>query len=90
MKRLFQIKHIYPDILIVDPPRAGLTEQIVNKIIDTKLPELIYISCGPSTYCRDIKPMLDNGYKIEKLYLLDNFPSTYHFEIISKLQYTGS
>ncbi len=77
-----------PDLMIVDPPRSGMTKDIVNKIIDKKVPELIYISCGPSTYCRDIKPMLENGYEIEKFYILDNFPSTYHFEIISKLKYT--
>lgn len=78
-------KHKNIDFLLVDPPRSGLTDRIINSIIDKKIRNIIYISCNPSTYARDVYKLIQNGYKIEKLFLLDNFPVTYHFEIISKV-----
>jgi|GEM_PF-2910253 23S rRNA (uracil1939-C5)-methyltransferase len=73
------------DAVFVDPPRSGLTSRLIKNIIDKKIKDIYYISCNPTTYLRDIKILLENKYEIEKLILLDNFPATYHFEIISKL-----
>ncbi|MCX8058147.1 MAG: TRAM domain-containing protein [Spirochaetes bacterium] len=73
------------DILLVDPPRSGLTERLISRIIEKKIKKLIYISCNPSTFVRDFSKLNRNGYNIDNLVFLDNFAGTYHFELISKI-----
>ncbi len=77
---------ISPKTVVVDPPRAGITTK-GRKTINAISPDVIvYISCNPSTYARDIKDFLKNGYKLDKITLIDMFPGTHHIEIISKLK----
>jgi 23S rRNA (uracil1939-C5)-methyltransferase len=78
--------HLYtPEFIVIDPPRSGLSKkgrQTVNAIN----PEvIIYVSCNPSTYARDLKDFIKNGYKLNKLIFIDMFPCTHHIEIISQL-----
>lgn len=68
------------DLLIVDPPRAGLHESVVQKILDQQPTGLIYLSCNPSTQARDIKLLMDGGYKIVYAQAFNFFPRTPHIE----------
>lgn len=74
------------DTLLVDPPRAGLTNNIIKNIISKKIRKIIYVSCNPSTFARDIKSLIENNYKLKYLKMIDNFPLTYHIEVIGVLE----
>ena len=73
----FNFSHV-----LVDPPRSGLTDDVINIIY--KYINIIYISCNPKSYIRDIK--LLSSHEIKKIELFDQFPNTEHLEIISLLQ----
>ena len=69
------------DLLIVDPPRSGISKETINNILESNIPKVIYMSCDPHTLSRDLK-ILQDKYEVEKSYLLDIFPETYHVESI--------
>lgn len=82
-KALQIIKDFSPDIVIIDPPRAGLTKEVINKVVNiSNLKKIIYVSCDPATLARDIKLFIENGFKIKETNLIDMFPNTYHIESI--------
>ena len=68
--------------MLVDPPRSGLTDDVINII--SKHKNIIYISCNTKSYLRDIKLLC--SHEIKKIELFDQFPNTEHLEIISLLQ----
>ena len=75
-----------PNIVLVDPPRAGLEKQVVDGILKLH-PELIaYISCDPSTLARDVRRFINGGYKLKDVTPFDLFPQTFHIESISVFQ----
>lgn len=71
--------------ILVDPPRAGMEKEVIDTIINSKINRIIYVSCNPSTFSRDLSLLSIAGFKLEDLYIIDNFPSTYHIEIIGKI-----
>ncbi len=73
------------DILVVDPPRPGLTNGALEKILILEPERIVYVSCNPSTLARDIKKLLGQ-YNIESLRVIDFFPQTYHIESIAVLR----
>jgi 23S rRNA (uracil1939-C5)-methyltransferase len=73
------------DLLVFDPPRDGLSEGETKLIVQNKPKRIIYISCNPTTLARDLRVLTSNGYKIESVHLVDNFPQTYHIESVVKL-----
>lgn len=73
------------DIIILDPPRSGVTRKVIDQIIKEQIPEIIYISCEPNTLIRDLNILLNNGYDIKDFKLLDMFPLTYHVECCTLL-----
>ncbi|MEA2076838.1 MAG: 23S rRNA (uracil(1939)-C(5))-methyltransferase RlmD [Candidatus Marinimicrobia bacterium] len=75
-----------PDLAIVDPPRAGLNPKFVKQLIALKPPNIVYVSCNPSTQARDIALLLEAGYKVEKIQPVDMFPHTAHIETVAKLR----
>ncbi len=75
--------------MIVDPPREGLEPQALGLICDVKPQKLFYISCGPDTLMRDLKPLVAAGYKVEAVQLFDLFPRTPHFETFVELTLEG-
>lgn len=73
-----------PDVLIVDPPRAGMHKNLVSHIFDLEPKAIVYVSCNPTTQARDIE-LLKDKYKISELVPVDMFPHTYHVESICRL-----
>jgi 23S rRNA (uracil1939-C5)-methyltransferase len=73
------------DVLIADPPRPGLTNTVLNNILALNPERIVYVSCNPSTFARDLKKMHVN-YQLESIRLIDFFPQTYHIESIAFLK----
>ncbi|OGU59251.1 MAG: 23S rRNA (uracil-5-)-methyltransferase RumA [Ignavibacteria bacterium GWF2_33_9] len=73
-----------PDVLLIDPPRAGMHKNLVQHIIEIKPKNIIYVSCNPATQARDMI-LLKEFYEIESCTPVDMFPQTYHTESVAKL-----
>ena len=71
--------------VVLDPPRTGLDTQMIQYLIKLKPANILYISCGPDTLCRDLKIFSEGGYKLKETQIIDMFPRTAHFETISLL-----
>lgn len=71
-----------PDLIIVDPPRDGIHPKAIGKIIGFGAPEIIYVSCKPTSLARDLEIFQQEGYKVEKVKLMDMFPRTVHVETV--------
>jgi 23S rRNA (uracil1939-C5)-methyltransferase len=77
-----------PDVIITDPPRAGMHEGLVNKILEIGAPTVVYVSCNPATQARDLR-LLDAKYAVAKVQPVDMFPHTHHIENIVQLKLRG-
>ncbi len=73
-----------PDLIVADPPRAGLGKDATADLLRIKSPHLTLVSCDPATLARDLKKLLE-AYRIDRLTLVDLFPQTYHFEVVAHL-----
>lgn len=80
----FVAEHGRPDVMIVDPPRAGMHEDVVNVILNAAPRRIVYVSCNPATQARDLA-MLDAKYTVEAVQPVDMFPHTQHVENVVKL-----
>ena len=74
-----------PDVVILDPPRTGC-KTILGQLVGLRPKKIIYVSCEPTTFSRDIRLFAENGYSLQRLNLIDMFPQTYHMEVIGLLQ----
>ncbi|WP_165040881.1 23S rRNA (uracil(1939)-C(5))-methyltransferase RlmD [Dysgonomonas sp. ZJ709] len=72
-------EHGRPDVIITDPPRAGMHDDVVNVILFAEPDRIVYVSCNPATQARDLS-LLDAKYKVEKVQPVDMFPHTHHVE----------
>lgn len=77
--------HGKPDVVITDPPRAGMHEKLVSKLVDIAAPKIVYISCNIATQARDIS-LLAEKYKVTKIQPVDMFPHTHHIECVCLLE----
>lgn len=77
--------HGRPDVIIVDPPRAGLHAKLINKIIEIAPPKIVYVSCNVATQARDLQ-LLSEKFIVEKLQPVDMFPHTHHIECVALLK----
>lgn len=75
----FIAEHGKPDVVITDPPRAGMHEDVVNVMLEMEAEKIVYVSCNPATQARDLK-LLDVKYKVERVRPVDMFPQTHHIE----------
>ena len=80
----FFAEHGRPDIVIIDPPRAGMHEKLVNKLLEIAAPKIVYVSCNTATQARDIA-LLSEKYQVEKVQPVDMFPHTHHIESVALL-----
>lgn len=81
----FFAKHGKPDVIITDPPRAGMHEKLVKKILEIAAPTVVYVSCNPATQARDLR-LLDEKYAVTKIQPVDMFPHTHHIENVVQLK----
>jgi 23S rRNA (uracil1939-C5)-methyltransferase len=75
-----------PDLIVMDPPRAGVGAEVCSLLARLSAPEIVYVSCDPVTLARDLKSLTQSGYKIAELHLVDMFPQTFHLETIAVLR----
>lgn len=73
-----------PDLIVVDPPRSGLTEKAIDLICELKPKELIYVSCNIKTFITNAIALEEKGYKLEFVSPIDQFPHTRHLELVTK------
>jgi 23S rRNA (uracil1939-C5)-methyltransferase len=71
-----------PDLVVLDPPRAGVGKTVSRLLVQLGAPRVRYVSCDPATLARDLGPLLTAGYRIEEAHLFDLFPQTYHIESV--------
>ena len=81
----FIAKHGRPDVIITDPPRAGMHHDVVDTILRAAPRQIVYVSCNPATQARDLA-LLDVSYRVEAIQPVDMFPHTAHVENVVKLQ----
>jgi 23S rRNA (uracil1939-C5)-methyltransferase len=77
-----------PDVVIVDPPRTGISAAAVKGLIAWRAPRVVYVSCDPPTLARDAARLVESGYRIESLQALDLFPNTPHVETVAVFSHT--
>jgi 23S rRNA (uracil1939-C5)-methyltransferase len=75
-----------PQLIVMDPPRAGVGAEVCSFLARVSSPEIVYVSCDPVTLARDLKMLVDSGYKLEELHLVDLFPQTFHLETVVVLR----
>jgi 23S rRNA (uracil1939-C5)-methyltransferase len=73
-----------PDILLTDPPRAGMHGDVIKSIIELNIPKIVYVSCNSATMARDLA-LLNDQYEITHIQPVDMFPQTYHIETVARL-----
>ena len=81
----FFAAHGKPDVIITDPPRAGMHEKLVRKILEMSAPTVVYVSCNPATQARDLS-LLNEKYAVTKIQPVDMFPHTHHIENVVQLK----
>ena len=72
-------EHGRPDVIITDPPRAGMHDDVIKTILFAEPVKIVYVSCNPATQARDLN-LLDEKYRVEKVQPVDMFPHTHHVE----------
>ena len=77
------------DLVLVDPPRTGLSQPVLEGLRRIRAPRLVYVSCDPTTLARDLKALGISGYRIESVHLADQFPQTFHIEAIVHMTHGG-
>ena len=83
-KELVEVKNVKPTAIIVDPPRRGLDETTIGKILELEVKKLVYVSCNPATMVRDIK-MMETKYEVKEIQPVDMFPFTSNVECVAVL-----
>ena len=72
--------------IVFDPPRRGIEEIALKSVIKNKIEKIVYISCNPATFARDVKILTENGYVLKKITPVDMFPQTSHIEVVGLLE----
>lgn len=84
LKKIEELKQ-KPDVIILDPPRDGIHTKAIDKIIHFGAPEIVYVSCKPTSLAKDLQIFQQNGYVIKRAKLINQFPRTVHVETVVKL-----
>jgi 23S rRNA (uracil1939-C5)-methyltransferase len=75
-----------PDIVVVDPPRAGLSQKVVRRVLEAEARKIVYVSCNPTTLAPNARQMVDAGYELKTVRPVDMFPQTPHIECVALLE----
>jgi 23S rRNA (uracil1939-C5)-methyltransferase len=82
---LAKSQDLRPDIVVADPPRAGLGDKTVKLLAAMRVPRITYLSCDPTTLARDLNGLIKSRYRVEEVHLFDLFPQTFHIESMVRL-----
>jgi 23S rRNA (uracil1939-C5)-methyltransferase len=85
LRRAAASKEPRPDFVVVDPPRAGLGKEVTTLLTSIRPGHITYVSCDPATLSRDLKSLLDSGYHLQNIHMVDLFPQTFHLETVAIL-----
>ncbi|HKV94185.1 MAG TPA: 23S rRNA (uracil(1939)-C(5))-methyltransferase RlmD [Candidatus Angelobacter sp.] len=77
--------NMQPELVVVDPPRAGLGAKSTQLLAALRVKRIIYVSCDPATLARDVRTLLETGYHVEEVHMVDLFPQTFHIESVVRL-----
>jgi 23S rRNA (uracil1939-C5)-methyltransferase len=86
LRQAIKRKEDAPDLILLDPPRAGAGVEVANLLAETGASKIVYVSCDPATLGRDLSALIQSGYRLLRLQLVDMFPQTYHMETIAMLE----
>ncbi len=75
-----------PDVVVIDPPRAGLSAKIVRRVLECEADRIVYVSCNPTTMAPNARQMVDAGYRLTRVRPVDMFPQTSHIECVALLE----
>jgi 23S rRNA (uracil1939-C5)-methyltransferase len=75
-----------PDVLVVDPPRAGLSKKVVHRIVDAAPRRIVYVSCNPTTLAPNAAELAQSGWTLRSVRPVDMFPQTHHIECVALLE----
>ena len=78
-----------PDVLVLDPPRAGLSQKFVRRVIETAPKRIVYVSCNPTTLAPNAAQLAEAGWTLKKVRPVDMFPQTHHIECVAVLEQAG-
>lgn len=81
-------KAVPPDLVVVDPPRSGLGDEVASLLAKAAPQEIVYVSCDPATLSRDLNTLIQSGYHLKQIHLVDLFPQTFHMESVVALSRT--
>jgi 23S rRNA (uracil1939-C5)-methyltransferase len=79
-----------PDVVVVDPPRAGLSQKVVRRVLEAEARRIVYVSCNPTTLAPNARQMVDAGYALRAVRPVDMFPQTPHIECVALLERRSS
>ena len=85
LRQAMQQRVATPDLVVVDPPRAGLGRDVTAALEKIRPRKITYVSCDPATLSRDLAALVQSGYRLERMHLLDLFPQTFHMESVTHL-----
>ena len=74
-----------PDVVVVDPPRAGLSQKVVRRVIEAAPKRIVYVSCNPTTLAPNAAQLTEAGYALRRVRPVDMFPQTHHVECVAVL-----
>ncbi|MCH7826898.1 MAG: 23S rRNA (uracil(1939)-C(5))-methyltransferase RlmD, partial [Bacteroidetes bacterium] len=74
-----------PQTIIIDPPRNGMHKNTIADVLELHPGKIVYVSCNPATQARDVKLLVEGGYKLVKMKPVDMFPHTFHIENVALL-----
>ncbi|MGH2981559.1 MAG: 23S rRNA (uracil(1939)-C(5))-methyltransferase RlmD [Solirubrobacterales bacterium] len=75
-----------PDVVVIDPPRAGLSQKIVRRVIECQAPRIVYVACNPTTLAPNAAQLAEAGYRLRRVKPVDMFPQTPHIECVALLE----
>jgi 23S rRNA (uracil1939-C5)-methyltransferase len=75
-----------PEVVVVDPPRAGLSKKVVRRLIECEAPRIVYVSCNPTTLAPNAAQLAEAGYRVRRVKPVDMFPQTPHIECVALLE----
>ena len=85
MPRMFK-QGLRPEVIVVDPPRAGIEKKVLETFVAMEPERIVYVSCNPASLARDLAVLEEFGYRTKEIQPVDMFPQTYHIETVVLLQ----